>query len=105
MLPRGGEGVASVWAPDLTDLLSRHIGSVSRNRGELMPSMKGWQWLILIALSLLPAAVPIVIAYVRKTTNRTAVLLVALLTSWTCIGWVAAVELAIDPDAERVAGT
>ncbi len=55
---------------------------------------QGFEVVIIIAFSLLPAAVPIVIAYVRKTTNRTAVLLIALLTSWTCIGWAIAVALA-----------
>lgn len=59
-----------------------------------MANLKGFEWLILIAWALVPAIVPIAIAYGRKTTNRTAVLIVALLTSWTCVGWVVAIVLA-----------
>lgn len=57
-------------------------------------ALRGYEWLILIAAGVLPALVPIVIAQVRKTTNRTAVVIVALLTTWTLIGWVAAVVMA-----------
>lgn len=56
--------------------------------------MKSSELLVLLAVALLPAIVPIAIAYVRRTTNRKAVLLVALLTSWTCAGWVVAIVLA-----------
>ncbi len=56
--------------------------------------MKSSELLVLLTVALLPAIVPIAIAYVRRTTNRKAVLLVALLTSWTCVGWVIAVVLA-----------
>lgn len=56
--------------------------------------MRGYEWLWLVGW-IIPAAIPIAIAYIRKTTNRTAVLLVALLTSWTCIGWVAAVIMSV----------
>lgn len=59
-----------------------------------MTNLKGFEWLILVALALVPAIVPIAIAYARKTTNRTAVMIVALLTSWTCVGWIVAVVLA-----------
>lgn len=48
----------------------------------------------ILTVALLPAIVPIGIAYVRRTTNRKAVLLVALLTSWTCAGRVVAIVLA-----------
>lgn len=40
------------------------------------------------------AVIPIAIAYARRTTNRKAVLLIAALTTWTCVGWVAAVAMA-----------
>ena len=56
---------------------------------------QGFEFLIFIAFSLLPAIVPIAIAYVRRTTNRKAVILVAVLTSWTCIGWGVAVTMAL----------
>ena len=49
---------------------------------------------VAVLVLLAAAAIPIAIAYVRRTTNRKAVLLVALLTSWTCVGWVIAVVLA-----------
>lgn len=62
--------------------------------GDDVTNLKGFEWLILVALALLPAVVPIAIAYARKTTNRTVVLLVALLASWTCVGWIVAVVLA-----------
>jgi hypothetical protein len=60
----------------------------------MLGQMRGWEWLIVIALSVVPAIIPIAIAYGRRTTNRVAVLIVALLTSWTCVGWVIAVVLA-----------
>ncbi len=56
---------------------------------------QGFEFIIFFGFSLLPALVPITIAYVRRTTNRMGVLLVALLTSWTCIGWAIAVTLAL----------
>jgi len=56
---------------------------------------QGLEFVIFMAFSLLPALVPIVIAYLRRTTNRTMVLLVAVLTSWTCIGWAIAVSMAL----------
>ena len=59
-----------------------------------MRSPQGFQLLIFVGYALLPALIPIVIAYARNTTNRTAVLLIALLTSWTCIGWAIAVAMA-----------
>jgi hypothetical protein len=68
-----------------------------------MGNLKGFEWLILVALALLPAIVPIVIAYARKTTNRTAVLIVALLTSWTCVGWIVALVLSIVGKPEQQA--
>lgn len=49
---------------------------------------------VAVLILLAAAVVPIAIAYARKTTNRQAVLLVALLTSWTCVGWVVAIILA-----------
>lgn len=61
---------------------------VDAGNGSLVP-------VVGLALAIVVAAVvPIAIAYVRKTMNRKAVLLVALLTSWTCVGWVAAVVMA-----------
>lgn len=60
----------------------------------MLTNMKSSELLALLAVVLLPAIVPIAIAYVRRTTNRKAVLLVALLTSWTCAGWVVAIVLA-----------
>lgn len=71
-----------------------------------MGNLRGWEWLIIVAVALLPAIVPIAIAYGRRTTNRTAVLLVALLTSWTCAGWIVAVVLAAvgKPEQEATNG-
>jgi len=56
--------------------------------------LRGTEWLILVIAWLALAIIPILIAFLRRTTNRKAVLLVAVLTSWTCVGWVAAVILA-----------
>lgn len=61
---------------------------VDAGNGSLLP-VAGLALTIVIA-----AVVPIAIAYARRTTNRKAVLLVAVLTSWTCVGWVAAVAMA-----------
>lgn len=55
---------------------------------------RGSELIVVLAFALIPAVVPILVAYLRRTTNRRAVLLVALLTSWTCVGWVAAVVMA-----------
>ena len=60
----------------------------------MLGQISSGQWLILILGALIPALIPIAIAYIRRTTNRTAVLIVAILTSWTCVGWVAAVVMA-----------
>ena len=61
---------------------------VDAGNGSLVP-------VVGLALAIVVAAVvPIWIAYGRHTANRRAVLLVALLTSWTCVGWVAAVVMA-----------
>lgn len=61
---------------------------VDAGNGSLVP-------VVGLALAIVVAAVvPIWIAYGRHTSNRRAVLLVALLTSWTCVGWVAAIVLA-----------
>ncbi len=59
-----------------------------------MGTLKGFEWLVLILIIVVPAMVPITIALIRRTTNRTTVILVALLTSWTLIGWVIAIVLA-----------
>lgn len=59
-----------------------------------MDAPQGVDWLIIIMLAMLPGVVPIVIAYARNTTNRVGVVLVALLTSWTCIGWAIALAMA-----------
>lgn len=68
-----------------------------------MSNLKGFEWLILLAWALVPAIVPIAIAYGRKTTNRTVVLIVALLTSWTCVGWIVALVLSIVGKPEQQA--
>lgn len=59
-----------------------------------MGNLKGFELVVLAPLALLAAAIPISVAYIRRTSNRVAVLIVALLTSWTCVGWVAAVVMA-----------
>ena len=61
---------------------------VDAGNGSLLP-VAGLALAIVIA-----AVIPIAISYARRTTNRKAVLLVAVLTSWTCVGWVAAVVMA-----------
>ena len=66
-----------------------------------MDGPQGFDWLVIALLAVLPALVPIVIAYARNTTNRTAVLLIALLTSWTCIGWAIALAMATTGRPEK----
>ena len=67
-----------------------------------MPNnLRGPELLILLVIFLLPAVVPIAIAYARKTTNRVTVLLVALLLSWTCVGWIVALVLSLTGQPEK----
>ncbi|MDI1290426.1 MAG: superinfection immunity protein [bacterium] len=68
-----------------------------------MDGPRGFDWLVIAMIAIAPALVPIVIAYARNTTNRTAVLVIALLTSWTCIGWAIAVAMASTGRPERPA--
>jgi hypothetical protein len=65
---------------------------------------QGVDWLVIAMLAVLPALIPIVIAFARNTTNRVTVLLVALLTSWTCIGWAIAVAMATTGRPEKAPG-
>lgn len=67
--------------------------------------LRGWEWLILLPLAVVPAVVPITIAYIRHASNRVAVLVVALLASWTCIGWIAAIAMAATGRPDSRPGT
>lgn len=58
-------------------------------------NLRASELVILVLVSLIPALVPIVVAYARQITHRRAVLWVALLTSWTFVGWIVAMVLSI----------
>lgn len=59
-----------------------------------MFNLRGPELAIVLIVSLVAALVPIFIAYFRRTDNRRVVLVVALLTSWSCLGWIVAMVLA-----------
>lgn len=67
-------------------------------------NLRGPEVAIWIVISLLAALIPIFIAYLRRTDNRRLVLLVALLGSWTCVGWLVAMVLSAIGRPESSAG-
>lgn len=56
--------------------------------------MSGTELFILLGLSVFLSPVPILIAFMRKASNRWAVVGVALLLGWTIIGWIVAIVMA-----------
>ena len=64
-------------------------------------NLRGPELLVFFFIFTLPAIAPIVIAFVRRTTNRIAVLIIALLLSWTCVGWVVALIMSLNGTPEK----
>lgn len=69
-----------------------------------MLNLRGPEIAIWLVISLTLALIPIFIAYLRRTHNRRLVLLVALLGSWTCLGWFVAMILSANGRPEPSAG-
>lgn len=67
-------------------------------------NLRGPEIAIWLVISLTMALIPIFIAYLRRTDNRRLVLLVALVGSWTCLGWFVAMILSATGRPEPAAG-
>jgi hypothetical protein len=61
----------------------------------MMSQLRGWEWVLTLLVWAAMAAIPIVIVYARKAANPIPTVLVSILTSWTCVGWVVALIMSV----------